>query len=104
MEKIPEEKFYNGAAYREYMDRVGALMTKESLSNEDLEQLYKDLKIKTDELKTKYGEEVYRHPLYHSLAHSSFSEGESDPVEADFPGEDSVIKFVESLEAKYGQK
>lgn len=104
MEKIPEEKFYNGAVYREYMDRVGALMTRESLSDEDFEQLFKDLKTKTDELKNKYGEEVYRHPLYHSLAHSSFREGEYDLIEEDFPGEDSVIKFVESLEAKYGQK
>lgn len=104
MENIPEEKFYNGAAYREYTDRVGALMTRESLSNKDLEQLFKDLNLKSEELKNKYGENVYRHPLYHALGGSSFREGEYDLIEDDFPGEDSVEDFIKSLEVKYGQK
>ena len=52
-------------------------------------------------LKEKYGKEVDKYALFHALTLSDFSEGDCESL--DFSGEDSVEKFIESLEKRQGE-
>jgi hypothetical protein len=93
MEKIP--KFhYNEGLLQEYKDRLGKII--DEVSDNNLSILHDKIREKSDNLLAKYGREVHKYSFYHALA-SSTMDADWEIIADDFPGDDSVAKFIDEL-------
>jgi hypothetical protein len=102
-EKFPESFGYDESLYNEYLKRVSVLRMKiASYDDNSWLELENDIVNKADKLTQTYGKDRDKYALWHVLGGSSISPSLIDSIIADdFPGEDSVAKFVEELEGKF---
>lgn len=97
MEKFPEAPIYNKELIKKYKEKLNELMSNVS----EFDSFYAEIFNKAEELRSSYGENVGKYAMYHALSGSTIW-GDIPITADDFPGEDSIAKFIDGLEKKYG--
>lgn len=100
-EKIPQNYIFNESLHNEYKERLTNLVI--SLDDDRIDEYMADILKKDQDLKEKYGEEYKRYGSWHALVGSTIHNF-SEIIADDFPGDDSVFKYIEILERKYDQE
>ena len=72
----------------------------ESLSDEELNALLEEVQSRVEYLRGKYSNHI-NYKILHVLSGSGIHDLHSGVIEDDFPGDDSVEKFVDDLAKKY---
>ena len=106
MEKLSGNEFYSSEGFNRVKLRHDAFFA--DLFNRDREKwrdCQKDMADKADELKNNFGEDmVTKVAMYHILTGGG-SHIEDQKIETDdLEGENSIERFLQNLEAKYGQE
>lgn len=98
-ERPPEEPRYDEELYRAYHDRFEVLMKKVT-KDKQIEPFMNDLVVKSKELIEKYPDYM-DYALWHVMASSTIGFRRDRIKDDDFPGKDSIAKFIGELEYKY---
>ncbi len=74
----------------------------DSLSNSHKMEVLEDINVWADKIRKNYPD-YNKYEIFHVLAFSSLSSEFAHYTQEDFPGDDSVKKFLQYLEAKYNK-
>ena len=96
-----ENPKYNEALIEEYRLKMRNILEKMDLDTYDKYAL--DVYNKAEEINNKFGRDAaIRCPMYHALIGSTIPKELFSEIEVtDFPGEDSIQAFIDTLETKY---
>lgn len=95
-----EPKFYsNESLSQKYRDKLNQIALDKG--DQYLMDLFDIIRAKSDDLRGKYGDDVYKYSLYHVLIGSTMNP-DFGVIGDDFPGDDSVALFIDELAKPQG--
>ncbi|KND48861.1 MAG: hypothetical protein AB200_00325 [Parcubacteria bacterium C7867-005] len=86
-----------GERFLAYKDKFTSVVLSDTVDHDKLEQLMKDIQTRVSRLRVKYGDLIYENAWYHMIVGSSPIPGRALTYE-DFPEEDSIAGFIDSLQ------